>query len=175
MVVVSVRDFLSHQRKYLELARTGDVVIRSRKYGSFRIVPVKEDDDTLIDAATLDAKIRKGIADYKQGKGYRVTTKEELERFLDSVMTSPIEAPDKEEVVAKGKAAFEEMRRIAAENGLAGMRLEEINEEIRLARKEASARKLPNDETVKAIKEASEGKNLESLDLEKFTGYVKEL
>lgn len=45
-----------------------------------------------------------------------------------------IEAPAKEDVIAKGKAAFEEMRRIAAEDGLAGMSLEEINEEIRLAR-----------------------------------------
>ena len=45
-----------------------------------------------------------------------------------------IEAPKKEEVVARGQAAIDELRKIAAENGLAGMSLEEINEEIRLAR-----------------------------------------
>lgn len=45
-----------------------------------------------------------------------------------------IEAPEKEEVVKNGQAAFDELRRIAAENGLSGMSLEEINEEIRLAR-----------------------------------------
>ena len=45
-----------------------------------------------------------------------------------------IEAPEKEEVVKKGQAAFDELRRIAAESGLSGMSLEEINEEIRLAR-----------------------------------------
>ena len=45
-----------------------------------------------------------------------------------------IEAPAKEETINKGKAAIDEMRRIAAENGLSGMSLEEINEEIRLAR-----------------------------------------
>ena len=45
-----------------------------------------------------------------------------------------IEAPAKEETISKGQAAFDEMRRIAAENGLSGMSLEEINEEIRLAR-----------------------------------------
>ena len=45
-----------------------------------------------------------------------------------------IEAPAKEDVVSKGKAAFDELRRIAAENGLTGMSLEEINEEIRLTR-----------------------------------------
>ena len=46
----------------------------------------------------------------------------------------PIEAPAKDDVVNKGKAAFDEMRRIAAENGLSGMTLDESNEEIRLAR-----------------------------------------
>ena len=46
----------------------------------------------------------------------------------------PIEAPAKDDVVNMGKAAFDEMRRIAAENGLSGMTLDEINEEIRLAR-----------------------------------------
>lgn len=46
----------------------------------------------------------------------------------------PIEAPAKDDVVNRGKAAFDEMRRIAAENGLSGMTLDEINEEIRLAR-----------------------------------------
>ena len=45
-----------------------------------------------------------------------------------------IEAPAKEDVVDKGKTAFDELRRIAAENGLAGLSLEEINEDIRLAR-----------------------------------------
>ena len=45
-----------------------------------------------------------------------------------------IEAPSKDEVIARGRAAIDELRRIAAENGLSGMTLEEINEEIRLAR-----------------------------------------
>ena len=44
-----------------------------------------------------------------------------------------IEAPAKEDVVSKGKAAFDELRRIAAENGLSGMSLEEINKEIDVA------------------------------------------
>ena len=45
-----------------------------------------------------------------------------------------IEAPSKEETISKGKAAFDELRRLAIENGLAGMPLEEVNEEIRLLR-----------------------------------------
>ena len=43
-----------------------------------------------------------------------------------------IEASEKEDV--PGKAAFDQLRRYAAENGLAGMSLDEINKEITLAR-----------------------------------------
>ena len=45
-----------------------------------------------------------------------------------------IEADPIDEVMERGRRAFNEMRRTAAENGTAGMSLEEINEEIRLAR-----------------------------------------
>ena len=45
-----------------------------------------------------------------------------------------IEADPVDEVRERGRRAFYEMRRIAAENGTAGMSIEEINEEIRLAR-----------------------------------------
>ena len=55
MLVVSSREFRANQRKYFDLARTNDVVITSRSHGSYRLVPVMED-DTLIDRATLDAK-----------------------------------------------------------------------------------------------------------------------
>ena len=45
--------------------------------------------------------------------------------------------PSREEALSRGWAAFDELRRIASENGLTGMTLEEINEEIRLARNQA--------------------------------------
>lgn len=45
-----------------------------------------------------------------------------------------IEAPAKDDVMAKGRAAFYAMRQAAAENGIQDMTLDEINEEIRLAR-----------------------------------------
>ena len=82
MVVVSSREFRANQRKYFNLARTNDVVITSRTHGSYRLVPIKED-DTLIDAATLDAKIRKGIAEYELGKGHRMAEGESMEAFLE--------------------------------------------------------------------------------------------
>ncbi len=41
---------------------------------------------------------------------------------------------DKDEVLENGRKAFLAMRKIAAENGLSGMTLDEINEEINCAR-----------------------------------------
>ena len=45
-----------------------------------------------------------------------------------------IEAPVKDDVMDKGRAAFYAMRQAAAEAGIQDMSLDEINEEIRLAR-----------------------------------------
>ena len=81
MVVVSSREFRANQRKYFDLARINDVVITSRSHGSYRLVPISED-DKLIDKATLEAKIRQGIADYEAGKVYRMKEGESSEDFL---------------------------------------------------------------------------------------------
>ena len=45
-----------------------------------------------------------------------------------------IEAPARDDVMEKGRVAFHAMRRAAAEAGIQDMCLDEINEEIRLAR-----------------------------------------
>ena len=84
MVVVSSREFRANQRKYFDLARTNDVVITSRAHGSYRLVPVTEE-DTVMTKEELYQKIDKGIREIREGKGYRVNTKEELERYLDSL------------------------------------------------------------------------------------------
>lgn len=81
MVVVSSREFRANQRKYFDLAHTNDVVITSRSHGSYRLVPIM-DDDILMDKASLDAKIRQGIADYEAGKVYRMNEGESTEAFL---------------------------------------------------------------------------------------------
>ena len=85
MVVVSSREFRANQRKYFDLARVNDVVITSRSHGSYRLVPVTED-DTLIDRAILDAMIRKGIADYEAGKVHRMNEGESSEEFLSRMI-----------------------------------------------------------------------------------------
>ena len=86
MVVVSSREFRANQRKYFDLARVNDVVIVSRSHGSYRLVPIKEQ-DTLIDQATLDAKIRQGIADYEAGKVHRMNENESSEAFLERMIS----------------------------------------------------------------------------------------
>lgn len=45
-----------------------------------------------------------------------------------------IEAPAKENAIVKGRDAFYKMRQAAAEAGIQDMPLDEINEEIRIAR-----------------------------------------
>ncbi len=86
MVVVSSREFRANQRKYFDLARTNDVVITSRTYGSYRLVPV-QDDDTIMNSTTLNAKIRQGIADYEAGKVHRMNEGESTKDFIDRMIS----------------------------------------------------------------------------------------
>ena len=85
MVVVSSREFRANQRKFFDLARVNDVVITSRSHGSYRLVPISEE-DTLIDRDTLDAKIRQGIADYEAGKVHRMQENESTDAFLERMI-----------------------------------------------------------------------------------------
>ena len=85
MVVISSRDFRTNQSKYLGMAANGQgVVLTTRSLGSFKIVPINKD-DTLMTKQELYQKIDRGIQEIKEGKGYKVGTKAELERFLDSL------------------------------------------------------------------------------------------
>jgi len=86
MLVVSSREFRANQRKYFDLARVNDVVITSRSHGSYRLVPIMED-DTLVDKSTLDAKIRQGIEDYEAGKVHRKFKNESSEAFLERMIS----------------------------------------------------------------------------------------
>jgi len=88
MVVVSSREFRANQRKYFELALMNDVVITSRNYGSYRLIPLSED-DLLVDAAELDAKIRSGIAEYEAGRSHPMHDEESTEEYLDRMIKEP--------------------------------------------------------------------------------------
>lgn len=86
MVIVSSREFRANQRKYFDLAKTNDVIIKSRTAGSYRLVPVMID-DTVLNSKELDAKIRKGIEDYESGKVHRMNDGETTGNFLERLIS----------------------------------------------------------------------------------------
>ena len=45
------------------------------------------EDDLLVDRATLDAKIKRGIADYEAGKVYRMKENESVEDYLKGMLS----------------------------------------------------------------------------------------
>ena len=68
MLVISTREFREKQGKYLGLVSNGeDVVLKSRKAGSFKIVPIKRD-DTLMSKEAFYAKLDRSIQQIKDGK-----------------------------------------------------------------------------------------------------------
>ena len=76
MLVISTREFRANQRQYLGRAIKGeDVILKSRTEGSFKLVPVS-DDDTLMSKEQLDAIIEQGLQDIKNGKTKRYTLEE---------------------------------------------------------------------------------------------------
>ena len=76
MSVVSTRQFRENQRQYLSRAIKGeDIILKSRTEGSFKIVPIT-DDDTLMSKAQLEAIIEQGLQDIKNGKGKAYTLEE---------------------------------------------------------------------------------------------------
>jgi len=85
MVIVSSREFRANQKKYFSLALTNDIVIKSRSYGSYRLVPIS-DDDSVVDKATLQAKIARGIAEFEQGKAVAMSEGESMEGFLNRMI-----------------------------------------------------------------------------------------
>ena len=44
MIVISTRDFRANQTKFLDLAKSGeDVILKSRSSGSFKLIPVEDE------------------------------------------------------------------------------------------------------------------------------------
>ena len=84
MEIVSSRDFRSQMGEYLRKALSSEVVIKSRDFGSFKLVPLTED-DTLMSKEKFFAKIDRAIERVRAGQYTEVSTKEELTAFLDSL------------------------------------------------------------------------------------------
>ncbi|MBQ0094867.1 MAG: prevent-host-death protein [Bacteroidetes bacterium] len=86
MVVVSSREFRANQKKYFDLAQSSLVVITSRTFGSYKLVPVR-DTDTIINEDELQAKINRGIAEYEQGKAIAMNEGETSEAYLSRLLS----------------------------------------------------------------------------------------
>ena len=84
MTVISIRDFRSNQGKYLALAASGESVILTSRAGSFKIVPVSED-DSLISKKEFFARVDQARKDIAEGKGFSVDGKEALASLLESI------------------------------------------------------------------------------------------
>ncbi len=85
MVIINSRQFRANQSRYLEIAsHGGGVILRSRSFGSFKIVPVTED-DTLMTKEEFFRKVDEGIRQIEEGKGTNVRTPEELDEFFESL------------------------------------------------------------------------------------------
>jgi antitoxin (DNA-binding transcriptional repressor) of toxin-antitoxin stability system len=68
MLVISTREFRERQGKYLGMVANGeDVVLKSRKEGSFKIVPINKD-DALMSKEGFYAKLDRSIQQIKEGK-----------------------------------------------------------------------------------------------------------
>lgn len=84
MTVISIRDFRSNQGKYLGLAANGESVILTSRAGSFKIVPVSED-DSLISKKEFFARIDEARRDISEGKGVEINSKEALASLLENI------------------------------------------------------------------------------------------
>jgi antitoxin (DNA-binding transcriptional repressor) of toxin-antitoxin stability system len=84
MTVVSIRDFRANQSKYLGLAAGGESVILTSRMGSFKIVPVTED-DSLVSKKEFFASVDEARKSIAEGKGTSLSSKEELDSLLASL------------------------------------------------------------------------------------------
>lgn len=82
MIIVSAREFRGEQSKFFEQAKKGDdVVVKSRNYGSFKLVPIS-DDDTLMSKEAFYEQIERAISEVKAGKTFKPQSDESLDEFL---------------------------------------------------------------------------------------------
>ena len=82
MEIVSSRDFRSQMGEYLRKALSSEVVIKSRDFGSFKLVPLTED-DTLMSKEEFFAKIDQAIERVRAGHVHSMRSGETLEEFIE--------------------------------------------------------------------------------------------
>lgn len=83
MIIISTRDFRANQSKFLEMAKNGiDIILKSRGKGSFKLVPVT-DDDTLMSKDEFSASIEHSLSQVKDGKTFAMKEGESLDEFIN--------------------------------------------------------------------------------------------
>lgn len=65
MIVVTGRDFRANQSKYVGYARKGEDVVVKARYGSWRVVPITED-DVVINKRDLTEELRGALMEAKE-------------------------------------------------------------------------------------------------------------
>lgn len=84
MEIISSRDFRSQMSEYLRKALETDIIIKSQDFGSFKLVPISED-DTLMSKEAFFAKIDKALQNIEAGNFVEVRTREELHNLLENL------------------------------------------------------------------------------------------
>lgn len=86
MIVVSGREFRANQGKYIDMVVDGnDLVLKFRGKGSFKVVPISED-DSLMSKKEFYAKIDHSIKQIEEGKVIRQHDGESVEEFIDRLL-----------------------------------------------------------------------------------------
>lgn len=84
-MIVTARDFRGEQGKILARAARGeDIVITSRDHGSFRIVPITED-DTLISKDKFFERLKRAEEEISEGLGKTFTNADEAIAYFQSL------------------------------------------------------------------------------------------
>lgn len=84
-MIVTARDFRGEQGKILARAARGeDVVITSRDHGSFRIVPITED-DTLISKDKFFERLMQAEKEISEGLGKTFTSADEAIAYFQTI------------------------------------------------------------------------------------------
>lgn len=84
MIVVSGRDYRANLAKYYGLAQKGEDVVVKARYGSWKVVPITED-DVVVNKRNLPQELRNALLEVKEsmeGKK-KLMTWEELVNDLD--------------------------------------------------------------------------------------------
>ena len=83
MTTLTVRDFRSQMATSFDRVDAGEKVFIRRKKQLYTIVPVEDDEMEITPA--LAEKIEKARQEYREGKGVALKTREDIEKWFDSL------------------------------------------------------------------------------------------